>query len=122
MSADPSQPDPIRTVLGFGVHIFTATGAALGLLALLAAGRADWPLMFMLLGVALIVDGVDGALARRLQVAARLPRWSGETLDLVVDFVTYVLLPAYALAVGGLLPERAAVPLAVVIVVTGALY
>jgi len=122
MSADPSQPDPIRTVLGFGVHIFTATGAALGLLALLAAGRADWPLMFMLLGVALIVDGVDGALARRLQVASRLPRWSGETLDLVVDFVTYVLLTAYALAVGGLLPERAAVPLAVVIVVTGALY
>src|SRR5947208_8426317 len=105
MSADPSQPDPIRTVLGFGVHIFTATGAALGLLALLAASKADWPLMFMLLGVALFVDGIDGTLARRLDVAVRLPRWSGETLDLVVDFVTYVLVPAYALVVGGLLPQ-----------------
>ena len=122
MSAEPRAPDRITTALAFGVHVFTATGAALGLLALLAASRADWPLMFMLLGVALVVDGVDGALARRLEVAERLPRWSGETLDLVVDFVTYVLVPAYALVVGNLLPPGAAVPLGIVIVVTGALY
>jgi phosphatidylcholine synthase len=122
MSAEPRERDALKTVLGFGVHIFTATGAALGLLALLAASKADWPLMFMLLGVALVVDGVDGTFARRLDVAERLPRWSGETLDLVVDFVTYVLVPAYALAIGGLLPPQAAVPLSVVIVVTGALY
>ncbi|MEN3379278.1 MAG: phosphatidylcholine synthase [Hyphomicrobiales bacterium] len=127
MSAEPRQAGPrngdaLKSALGFCVHIFTATGAALGLLALLAAGKADWPLMFMLLGVALIVDGVDGTLARRLEVAERLPRWSGETLDLVVDFVTYVLVPAYALAVGGLLPQGLAVPLAIAIVITGALY
>jgi phosphatidylcholine synthase len=122
MSAEPREQASIKTVLGFGVHIFTATGAAFGLLALLAAGRADWPLMFMLLGVALVVDGVDGALARRLDVAGRLPRWSGETLDLVVDFVTYVAVPAYALAVGGLLPQGLAVPLGIAIVITGALY
>jgi phosphatidylcholine synthase len=122
MSAEPRAPDRSKTALAFGVHIFTASGAALGLLALLAASRADWPLMFMLLGVALVVDGVDGALARRLEVAERLPRWSGETLDLVVDYVTYVLVPAYALVVGNILPPGAAVPLGIVIVVTGALY
>jgi phosphatidylcholine synthase len=122
MSAEPRESDALKTALGFGVHIFTATGAALGLLALLAASRADWPLMFMLLGVALVVDGVDGAFARRLDVATRLPRWSGETLDLVVDFVTYVLVPAYALVVGGLLPQGVAVALGIAIVITGALY
>jgi phosphatidylcholine synthase len=122
MSAEPRQGDALKTALGFAVHIFTATGAALGLLALLAASKADWPLMFMLLGVALVVDGVDGAFARRLDVAERLPRWSGEILDLVVDFVTYVLVPAYALVVGGLLPQGVAVPLGIVIVMTGALY
>jgi phosphatidylcholine synthase len=122
MSAEPRQGDALTTALAFSVHIFTATGAALGLLALLAASKADWPLMFMLLGVALVVDGVDGTFARRLDVAERLPRWSGETLDLVVDFVTYVLVPAYALVVGNLLPQSLAVPLGVAIVVTSALY
>jgi phosphatidylcholine synthase len=55
-------------------------------------------------------------------VAERLPRWSGDTLDLVVDFVTYVFVPAYLVAIGGLLPPTAALPLAVLICVVGALY
>ena len=50
------------------------------------------------------------------------PRWSGDVLDLVVDFTTYVFVPAYALAVSGLLPEAAALPAAMLMVITGALY
>ena len=60
-----------------------------------AAVEREWALMFLLLGVALFVDGIDGMFARRLDVAQRLPRWSGDTLDLVVDFLTYVFVPAY---------------------------
>ena len=121
MPADgpPSQPP---AALAFAVHIFTASGAALGLLALLAAVASNWPLMFAWLGIALFVDGIDGALARHVDVANRLPRWSGDTLDLVVDFTTYVFVPAYAVAAGGLVPPLAAIPLAIVIVVSGALY
>jgi phosphatidylcholine synthase len=78
--------------------------------------------MFLTLGVALIVDGIDGPLARRFRVAETLPRWSGDTLDLVVDFTTYVFIPAYAVAASGLLPSIAAIPAGIVIVVTGALY
>lgn len=78
--------------------------------------------MFLCLGGALFVDGVDGTLARRLNVAEVLPRWSGDVLDLVVDFVTYVFVPAYAIAMGGLLPEPLAVPAGIMVVVTGALY
>jgi phosphatidylcholine synthase len=106
----------------FAVHVFTACGAACALLALIAAVRADWPKMFVWLGVALIIDGVDGTFARRLRTAELLPRWSGEVLDLVVDILTYVFVPAYAIATSGLLPPVLAIPLGALIVITGSLY
>ncbi len=106
----------------FAVHIFTATGAALALIALVYAVQGQWPAMFLCFGIALVVDGVDGTIARRLEIGKLLPRWSGEVLDLVVDFVTYVFVPAYAIAAGGFLPRPLAFPAGVVIVVTGALY
>jgi phosphatidylcholine synthase len=106
----------------FAVHVFTACGAALALLAMVAAVRGEWALMFLWLGVALIVDGIDGTMARRVRVAEILPRWSGEVLDFVVDFATYVFVPAYAIVTSGLLPDGAATALGAVIVVTSALY
>jgi len=78
--------------------------------------------MFLWLGLALAIDGIDGTLARRLRVAEVLPRWSGEVLDLVVDVMNYVFVPAYALTASGLLPRPVAVPLGLVVVITGALY
>jgi phosphatidylcholine synthase len=106
----------------FAVHVFTACGGACALLALLAAVEARWPAMFLWLGLALAIDGIDGTLARRLRVAQVLPRWSGEVLDLVVDVMNYVFVPAYALTASGLLPRPVAVPLGLVVVITGALY
>ena len=113
---------PFPQARAFAVHIFTASGAALALAALIYAVQGEWPAMFACLGVALIVDGVDGTIARRLEVAEVLPRWSGDVLDLVVDFVTYVFVPAYAIVASGLLPQPLALPAGIVIVVTGALY
>jgi phosphatidylcholine synthase len=78
--------------------------------------------MFLALGLALVVDAIDGPLARRLDVERTLPRWSGRTLDLIVDFATYVFVPAYAIAASGLMPADFAVPAGVVITVCGALY
>jgi phosphatidylcholine synthase len=112
----------LRVVAAFTVHIFTACGAACALLALVAAVGAAWTQMFLWLGLALIIDGVDGTFARRLQVAELLPRWSGELLDFVVDFATYVFVPAYAMATGGLLPPTVALPLGLIVTVAGALY
>ena len=60
------------------VHILTASGAVLALLALRAAHQHDWQMMFVWLGIALLVDAVDGPLARRLDVKRVLPRFSGE--------------------------------------------
>ncbi len=118
----PDKPAAPRIVAAFSVHVFTACGAACALLALVAAVRAEWARMFLWLGLALVIDGVDGTLARRLRVAELLPRWSGELLDFVVDFPTYVFVPAYAIAAGGLLPPAAALPLGLIVTVTGALY
>jgi phosphatidylcholine synthase len=106
----------------FSVHIFTALGAGIALIALLEAVREHWAAMFGWLGVALVIDALDGPLARRLDVARVQPNWSGDVLDLVVDFVTYVFVPAYAITASGLLLPLAAPLLGAGIAVTGALY
>jgi len=111
-----------RRAAAFGVHIFTALGAGVALLALLEAVREHWPAMFVWLGVALIIDAVDGPIARRLDVIRLQPNWSGDILDLVVDFVTYVFVPAYAITASRLLLPVAAPILGIGIVVSGALY
>jgi phosphatidylcholine synthase len=110
------------SVRAFAVHIFTACGAALALLALIFATGGHWAAMFFCLGLALVVDGADGPLAREFKVAELVPRWSGETLDLVVDFTTYVFVPAYAIAASGLLPNALAIPAGIIVVISGALY
>jgi phosphatidylcholine synthase len=120
------QPDSLasslRRAAAFSVHVFTALGAGVALLALLEAVREHWAAMFVWLGVSLMIDGVDGPLARRLDVARLQPNWSGDVLDLVVDFVTYVFVPAYAIAAGRLLLPIAAPLLGIGVAVSGALY
>lgn len=116
-------PFPARMrVTAFGVHIFTALGGAVALIAMLEAVREHWAGMFGWLGLALLIDGLDGPLARRLNVGDVLPNWSGDTLDLVVDFLTYVFVPAYAITASGLLIPLATYVLGAAIVVSGALY
>jgi phosphatidylcholine synthase len=109
-------------IRAFTVHVFTATGAALALLALILATGGHWAGMFFCLGLALVVDGLDGPMARAFEVEKLLPRWSGSTLDFVVDFTTYVFVPAFAIAASGLLPQVLAIPAGIVVVITGALY
>ncbi len=86
------------------VHLFTATGAVLSMLAMLAAVEAKWSLMFLWLVVALIVDGIDGPLARHYHVKTMWPTYDGVLLDLIIDYLTYVFIPAFALFQSGLLP------------------
>lgn len=86
------------------VHLLTATGAVLSMLAMLAAVEERWSLMFLWLVVALVVDGVDGPLARRYDVKSNWPTYDGVLMDLIVDYLTYVFIPAYALFKSGILP------------------
>lgn len=99
----------------FGVHLFTAFGAVIGFLALLEAVAHRWEAAFAWLGLALIIDGVDGVLARRVKVATVLPRFSGERLDLIIDYLTYVIVPAMIIHEARLVPEALAMPAAALI-------
>ncbi len=86
------------------VHLFTATGAVFAMLAMLAAVDQRWDLMFLWLVVAFAVDGVDGPLARKYDVKRNAKEFDGVLLDLIIDYLTYVFVPAYALFKSGLMP------------------
>lgn len=86
------------------VHLLTATGAVFAMLAMLAAVDQRWDLMWLWLVVAFFVDGIDGPLARKYDVKVNAPEYDGVLMDLIIDYLTYVFIPAYALFKSDLLP------------------
>ena len=92
-------------IISFAVHFLTASGIVCGFMALLAALQAQWVETFSWLGVALILDAIDGPLSRWVAVKTHLPRFSGERLDLIVDYFNYVAVPAFIVLRSPLLPE-----------------
>jgi phosphatidylcholine synthase len=105
-----------------GVHLLTGTGAVFAMLAMLAAVDQKWSLMFLWLVVAFAVDGIDGPLARRYHVKHHAPQIDGVLLDLIIDYLTYVFIPAYALFKSGLLPGWTGWIAIIVITFASALY
>ena len=91
-------------IRALSVHLLTATGAVFAMLAMLAAVDEKWSLMFLWLVVAFIVDGIDGPLARKYDVKKNAPIYDGVIMDMIVDYLTYIFIPAYALFKSGLLP------------------
>ncbi len=104
------------------VHLLTSTGAVFAMLAMLAAVDQKWSLMFLWLVVAFAVDGIDGPLARKYRVDTYAPEFDGVLLDLIIDYLTYVFIPAYALFKSGLLPGWTGWFAIIVITFTSALY
>ena len=104
------------------IHWLTATGAVFAMLSMLAAVDGDWPMMFLWLVVAFAVDGIDGPLARRYDVKVNAPRFDGALLDLIIDYLTYVFIPAFALFYSELLPGWTSWTAMIVITFTSALY
>lgn len=93
-----------RRVAAWSVHLFTASGGVFGLLSLYAIYRQQYIVAFWLMGAAIIVDSVDGILARRAQTKVAAPRIDGGLLDNILDYVNYVTVPAFFLLVANLLP------------------
>ena len=87
------------------IHCYTASGAVIGMLALIAAAKEDIWLSFLLLLLAGFVDGTDGLLARRYKVSEILPKFSGAYMDNAVDVLTFIFVPIFIMAWVDLLPS-----------------
>ena len=81
-------------IAAWAVHGFTASGAVLGFLAIISILNNDLVGAFLWLGLALLIDGIDGSLARKFEVSDKTPNIDGSTLDNVIDYLNYVIIPA----------------------------
>jgi len=102
----------------WGVHLLTASGILFALLAMEALEDGRLTDCLLWLGAALVIDGVDGTLARKAQVKTVLPRIDGEALDLIIDYINFVLIPALFIWRGGFLPDGWGLPLAALILLS----
>lgn len=96
-----------RRLLAWAVHMFTASGGIVGLFALVAIARREWRQAMGWLFLALLIDALDGGLARAVEVKRVLPDFNGKMLDYVVDFVTFVVAPTLFLYEADMLPASA---------------
>src|SRR5512140_2108714 len=93
-----------RKIYAYGVHLFTATGAVWGLLALMAVFKHEWRLAILWMILAMFVDGFDGMLARRADVKTYAKNIDGALLDNIIDYLNYVVVPALFLLETDFLP------------------
>lgn len=98
-------PTQRQRAAGWALHTYTASGTVLAFLTLAAAVQGDEVAALWLLLAALVIDGTDGMLARRLRVKQVIPTFDGARLDDIVDYITYCFVPVFMLWNGGYLPE-----------------
>lgn len=117
-----SEPKPnlLRLIAAWGVHLFTATGAVWGLLAILAIFEGDYKMMIVWMIVAMLVDGFDGMLARWANVKKYADGIDGALLDNILDYLNYVLVPALFIIKAEVLPEPVRLLTACLILLTSA--
>jgi phosphatidylcholine synthase len=104
---EPFDPSTRFRLAGMAVHLYTASGTVLAFLMVIAAIDGDAIRALWISLVALIVDGTDGMLARRMRVKETIPSFDGARLDDIVDYITYVFAPIILLWTGGYLPGGA---------------
>jgi phosphatidylcholine synthase len=90
----------------WGVHGLTAFGVVAGLLSLAAITQEQWKIAFVYMMVATAIDGIDGTLARKFRVKIVLPGFDGTLLDNLVDYFTFVIVPAVFIYMSGILPGQ----------------
>lgn len=112
------QYSALERVRAWGVHLITASGAFTALLSLISVLQGEPAMALIWLGVAMLIDGVDGPLARRYRIDKVLPDVDGAVLDHVIDYLTYAVIPALFLHAFDLMPPGFATAGAGVVMVT----
>ena len=87
----------LQKSLAYSVHFFTVLQVYFSYLALVAAVENNLPLVFLYLAIALFIDGIDGTLARWADVKTFASKINGEILDNIIDFLSYVFIPAFVI-------------------------
>lgn len=112
----------IQKSLAWSVHIFTASGILSGFMAILAIDEKDWRIAMFWLIICLFIDGIDGTFARLFKVKEVLPNMDGKSIDYVIDFATYAIIPAYFFYSTDLVEETWRLPLTFLILMVSAIY
>lgn len=111
-----------QKALAWSVHVFTASGLLAGFMAILAINTQDWRMCMAWLVLCQIIDGIDGTFARIFRVKEVLPHIDGKTIDYVIDFATYAIIPAYLFYEAQLVDDAWRFPCTALILLVSALY
>ena len=106
----------------WALHVFTASGVIVGFIGLTSVVEGHARAAILWLVGAMVLDGVDGPIARKIEVSKRLPNIDGNSLDLIVDYFTCTIVPVAFLDKFDILPAHTIGPIAFVILLTGALW
>lgn len=112
----------IEKALAWSVHTLTASGLVAGFMAILAINDQSWRVAMLWLIAALVIDGIDGTFARMFRVQEVLPKVNGKTMDYIIDFATYAIIPAYFFHQAGLVAAPWSLPCTIIILIVSALY
>lgn len=112
----------VARIKAWSVHVFTASGLIPAFMAILCIADHDFRAAMLWLMLALLIDGVDGAFARMWKVKEVLPNMDGKTIDYVIDFSTYAIIPAYFIYEANILPPELSLISVFLILVVSAVY
>jgi phosphatidylcholine synthase len=109
----------LHYLVAWGVHIFTASAACFGILTLIKIYQHEYIQAFWFMGLAVVIDAVDGTLARMVGVKTVLPKIDGALLDNLVDYLNYVITPCFFLYVKpGMLPTSYSLFIIIAIIIS----
>lgn len=119
MSNKNKMHKPSDHILAWGVHAFTASAAFFGVLSLVKIHQHEYVQAMWLMAITVVIDALDGTLARLVNVKEILPNIDGALLDNLVDYLNYVVTPAFFLLVKpDMLPPDFALWIIVAVTVT----